>query len=50
MANPGSEQYTGKTSGDGATRFSAHKSDVNNLRGKAVAQHFFLKRHFETAE
>ena len=45
MANPGSEQYTGKTSGDGATRFSAHKSDVNNLRDKAVAQHFSQPGH-----
>jgi len=45
MANPGSEQYTGNTSGDGATRFSAHKSDVNNLRDKAVAQGFSQPGH-----
>ena len=45
MANPGSDQYTGKTSGDGATRFTAHKSDINNARDKAVANHFSLPGH-----
>ena len=44
-ADPGSGQYTGKTTGDGATRFSAHKSDVNLCKDKAVAKHFNLPGH-----
>ena len=45
MPNPGSDHYCGKTSGDGATRFSQHKSDVNNKRDKAVSEHFNLPGH-----
>ena len=45
MPNPGSDHYCGKTSGDGATRFSQHKSDVNNRREKAVSEHFNLPGH-----
>ena len=43
--DPGSEQYTGKTSGDGATRFSHHKSDVTTQKDKAVSSHFQLPGH-----
>ena len=41
MANPGSDQYTGKTQNSAAERFSGHKSDVNTGKiFKAVANHF----------
>ena len=43
--DPGSDQYTGKTTGDGGTRFSHHKSDVNTLKDKAVSSHFQLPGH-----
>ena len=45
MANPGSDQYTGKTSDDGAARFSRHKSDVNTSKDKAVSAHFNQPGH-----
>ena len=38
---PGSDQYTGKTIGTAAMRFSNHKSDVNTGKiSKAIAEHF----------
>ena len=44
-ADPGFGHYLGKTSLDGATRFSQHKSDVNTGKDKAVSQHFNLPGH-----
>ena len=45
-ANPGSDQYTGKTQNQVAERFSQHKSDVNTEKlSKAVAHHFTLPGH-----
>ena len=43
--NPGCGHYVGKTSGDGATRFSNHKSDVHLKKDKAVSEHFNLPGH-----
>jgi hypothetical protein len=37
--------YVGKSTLDGATRFSQHKSDVNLGKDKAVARHFNLPGH-----
>ena len=37
--------YVGKTSGDGASRFCRHKSDVNTGKDKAVPNHFNLPGH-----
>ena len=44
-AIPGCDQYTGKSSTDGATRFSGHKSDINTRKNKAVAEHFNQPGH-----
>ena len=44
-AIPGCDQYTGKSSNDGATRFSGHKSDINTRKNKAVAEHFNQPGH-----
>ena len=45
-ANPGSDQYTGKSQNQAAERFSQHKSDVNTGKvSKAVAHHFTLPGH-----
>ena len=43
--NPGSDHYVGKSSGDGASRFCRHKSDVNTGKDKAVPNHFNLPGH-----
>ena len=40
--NPGFDQYTGKTSQDGASRFSQHTSDVSLMKDKTVSKHFNL--------
>ena len=46
MANPGSDQYTGKSQNSAAERFSGHKSDVNTGKlYKAVASHFNQPGH-----
>ena len=46
MANPGSDQYTGKTERRAADRFSGHKSDINTGKEfKAVASHFNQPGH-----
>ena len=45
-ANPGSDQYTGKTLNQAAERFSGHKSDINTAKiSKAVANHFSQPGH-----
>ena len=45
-ANPGSDQYTGKTQNQAAERFSGHKSDINTGKiSKAVANHFSQPGH-----
>ena len=45
-ANPGSDQYTGKTLNQAAERFSGHKSDINTGKiSKAVANHFSQPGH-----
>ena len=44
-ADPGLGHYVGKTTLDGATRFSQHKSDVNLGKNTAVARHFNLPGH-----
>ena len=45
MANPGTDQYTGKSTNDGVTRFTGHKSDINTRKDKAVASHFNQPGH-----
>ena len=46
MANPGSDQYTGKSRNTKAEKFSGHKSDVNTGKlYKAVANHFNQPGH-----
>ena len=45
MANPGTDQYTGKSTNDGVTRFTGHKSDINTRKEKAVAAHFNQPGH-----
>ena len=46
MANPGSDQYTGKSRNSAAERFSGHKSDINTGKlYKAVASHFNQPGH-----
>ena len=45
-ANPGSDQYTGKTEDSASKRFNGHKSDI--ITGKiykAVAEHFHQPGH-----
>ena len=44
-ADPGLGHYVGKSTLDGATRFSQHKSDVNLGKNTAVARHFNLPGH-----
>ena len=44
-ASPGSDHYVGKSSSDGATRWSGHKSDINTGKNKAVANHFNQPGH-----
>ena len=45
-ANPGADQYTGKTENTAAERFTGHRSDVNTGKlFKAVANHFNSPGH-----
>ena len=45
-ANPGADQYTGKTENTAAERFTGHRSEVNTGKlFKAVANHFNSPGH-----